>query len=244
MRAAHPHRGQPRARADVRARAAQRHRAAVRVGRGVAPRLPVHAAAGFSRHLLPGHVGADHRAGFLRSRLGVSRSARMPTMCATSRCSSTRRATRRAASRSRPWWTACRARSPRRRRELGISASLIMCFLRHLDEDDAQRTLDSALAHRDRIIGVGLDSSERGHPPAKFARVFAPRPRGRLSSVRPCRRGGAAGLCVGGDRPARRRPRRSRQPFARGRRAGGAARARPQAADRLPAVEPAAARGA
>ena len=61
----------------------------------------------------------------------------------------------------------------RARRELGVSASLIMCFLRHLDEDDAQRTLDSALAHRDKIIGVGLDSSERGHPPAKFARVFA-----------------------------------------------------------------------
>ena len=59
------------------------------------------------------------------------------------------------------------------RRKLGISASLIMCFLRHLDEDDAQRTLDSALAHRHKIIGVGLDSSELGHPPAKFARVFA-----------------------------------------------------------------------
>ena len=59
------------------------------------------------------------------------------------------------------------------RRELGVSGSLIMCFLRHLDEDDAQRTLDAALAHRDKIIGVGLDSSERGHPPAKFARVFA-----------------------------------------------------------------------
>src|SRR5207342_3066641 len=47
----------------------------------------------------------------------------------------------------------------RARRELGVSASLIMCFLRHLDEDDAQRTLDFALAHRDKIIGVGLDSS-------------------------------------------------------------------------------------
>jgi adenine deaminase len=58
-------------------------------------------------------------------------------------------------------------------RELGISGSLIMCFLRHLDEDDAQRTLDAALAHRARIMGVGLDSSERGHPPSKFARVFA-----------------------------------------------------------------------
>ncbi|MDC7785725.1 adenosine deaminase [Rhodoplanes sp. TEM] len=54
----------------------------------------------------------------------------------------------------------------------GIRASLIMCFLRHLDEADAQRTLDAALAHRDRIVGVGLDSSEKGHPPEKFAHVF------------------------------------------------------------------------
>src|SRR5947207_6148955 len=56
--------------------------------------------------------------------------------------------------------------------ELGISASLIMCFLRHLDEEDAHRTLDAALAHRSKIMGVGLDSSELGHPPAKFAQVF------------------------------------------------------------------------
>jgi adenosine deaminase len=59
------------------------------------------------------------------------------------------------------------------RSELGISGSLIMCFLRHLDEDDAQRTLDSALEHRALVMGVGLDSSERGHPPSKFARVYA-----------------------------------------------------------------------
>jgi adenine deaminase len=58
------------------------------------------------------------------------------------------------------------------RAELGIGASLIMCFLRHLDEADAQSTLDLALAHRHKIIGVGLDSSEAGHPPEKFARVF------------------------------------------------------------------------
>jgi adenosine deaminase len=58
------------------------------------------------------------------------------------------------------------------RDELGISASLIMCFLRHLDEADAQRTLDSALLHRSKIMGVGLDSSEAGHPPAKFRHVF------------------------------------------------------------------------
>ncbi len=56
--------------------------------------------------------------------------------------------------------------------ELGISASLIMCFLRHLDEDDAHITLDAALAHRSKIMGVGLDSSELGHPPAKFTKVF------------------------------------------------------------------------
>jgi adenine deaminase len=58
------------------------------------------------------------------------------------------------------------------RRELGVQASLIMCFLRHLDEADAERTLDSALAFKDRIVGVGLDSSELGHPPGKFKRVF------------------------------------------------------------------------
>ena len=58
-------------------------------------------------------------------------------------------------------------------RELGVDASLIMCFLRHLDEADAERTLDLALAFRDKIVGVGLDSSEQGHPPSKFARVFA-----------------------------------------------------------------------
>lgn len=55
---------------------------------------------------------------------------------------------------------------------LGIEASLIMCFLRHLDETDAQRTLDQALEYRDMFIGVGLDSSEVGHPPAKFRNVF------------------------------------------------------------------------
>ena len=58
-------------------------------------------------------------------------------------------------------------------RELGVSGLLIMCFLRHLSEEAAFQTLEQALPHRDRFIGVGLDSSERGHPPEKFARVFA-----------------------------------------------------------------------
>jgi len=58
-------------------------------------------------------------------------------------------------------------------RKLGISAFLIMCFLRHLSEEDAFATVEQALRYRDRIVGVGLDSSELGHPPSKFARVFA-----------------------------------------------------------------------
>ncbi len=53
-----------------------------------------------------------------------------------------------------------------------ISATLIMCFLRHLSEEEALATLDEALPYRDKFIGVGLDSSEVGHPPEKFARVF------------------------------------------------------------------------
>lgn len=61
----------------------------------------------------------------------------------------------------------------RARRELGLSSALILCFLRHLSEEEAFATLEEALPFRDRFIGVGLDSSERGHPPEKFARVFA-----------------------------------------------------------------------
>jgi adenosine deaminase len=57
--------------------------------------------------------------------------------------------------------------------ELGISARLILCFLRHLSEEDAFATLEQALPYREHFIGVGLDSSERDHPPQKFARVFA-----------------------------------------------------------------------
>ena len=57
-------------------------------------------------------------------------------------------------------------------RQLGVRASLIMCFLRHLDEADAEQTLDSALAFKDKIVGIGLDSSETGNPPSKFKHVF------------------------------------------------------------------------
>ncbi|MEB3767888.1 adenosine deaminase [Acinetobacter sp. MD2] len=57
--------------------------------------------------------------------------------------------------------------------KLGISSELIMCFLRHLTEEAAFKTLEQALPYKDVIVGVGLDSSELGHPPSKFERVFA-----------------------------------------------------------------------
>jgi adenosine deaminase len=59
------------------------------------------------------------------------------------------------------------------RTKLGMDAQLIMCFLRHLSEDEAFDTLEQAMPFRDMIVGVGLDSSEVGHPPEKFVRVFA-----------------------------------------------------------------------
>ncbi|MBT8767977.1 adenosine deaminase [Metapseudomonas boanensis] len=58
------------------------------------------------------------------------------------------------------------------REQLGISSGLILSFLRHLSEEEAQKTLDQALPFRDAFIAVGLDSSEKGHPPSKFQRVF------------------------------------------------------------------------
>lgn len=64
-------------------------------------------------------------------------------------------------------------RACRDARKIGVDAELILCFLRHLSEEEAFDTLEQALPFRDRFIGVGLDSSEVGHPPEKFARVFA-----------------------------------------------------------------------
>jgi adenosine deaminase len=58
-------------------------------------------------------------------------------------------------------------------RRFGMTASLILCFLRHLSEEDAFECLEQALPLRDKLVGIGLASSEMGHPPEKFARVFA-----------------------------------------------------------------------
>lgn len=57
-------------------------------------------------------------------------------------------------------------------REFGMSSRLILCFLRHLSEEAAMQTLDAALPYQEHFVAVGLDSSEKGHPPSKFARVF------------------------------------------------------------------------
>ena len=56
--------------------------------------------------------------------------------------------------------------------QLGISSKLILCFLRHLSAEAAMHTLEQALPYREHIIAVGLDSSEKGHPPEKFQAVF------------------------------------------------------------------------
>ena len=58
-------------------------------------------------------------------------------------------------------------------KEFGITSKLILSFLRHLSEEEAFKTFKQAGPYLDRFVGVGLDSSEKGHPPSKFARVFA-----------------------------------------------------------------------
>ena len=57
-------------------------------------------------------------------------------------------------------------------KEFGLSFKIIMCFLRHLNEEECFNILDKALAHKDKIFGVGLDSSEMGNPPKKFEKLF------------------------------------------------------------------------
>ena len=57
-------------------------------------------------------------------------------------------------------------------KEFGLTSEIIMCFLRHLDEASGFEILDMALSHKDKIIGVGIDSSEIGNPPRKFEKLF------------------------------------------------------------------------
>jgi adenosine deaminase len=75
-------------------------------------------------------------------------------------------------------------------RRYGMTSELILCFLRHLSEEDAFATLDAALPFRTEFIGVGLDSGERGNPPSKFQRVFA---KARSLGLRPVAHAGEEG---------------------------------------------------
>lgn len=75
-------------------------------------------------------------------------------------------------------------------RRYGMTSELILCFLRHLSEEDAFATLDAALPFRSEFVGVGLDSGERGNPPAKFERVFA---KARALGLRPVAHAGEEG---------------------------------------------------
>ena len=74
-------------------------------------------------------------------------------------------------------------------RESGVTCLLILCFLRHLSADEAMRTLEEALPHKHRIAAIGLDSSECGHPPSKFAGGVRARPQRRPVSRGSCGRG-------------------------------------------------------
>ena len=125
----------------------------------------------------------------------------------------------------------------RAQREFGITSKLIMCFLRHLSEEQAFDTLREACRCKEHIFGVGLDSTENGNPPSKFARVFAAR--GRRASCRspmPARKGPPAYVCEAID-ILQGRAHRPRQPRAGGSRAGRPDRARADPADGLPAVQ-------
>ncbi len=75
-------------------------------------------------------------------------------------------------------------------RELGVTSLLIPCFLRHLSEEEAERTLDELLPLREELAGVGLDSGERDNPPSRFARVFA---RARAAGLRAVAHAGEEG---------------------------------------------------
>ena len=123
------------------------------------------------------------------------------------------------------------------RSELGISALLILCFLRHLPASEAMTTLEEAMPFLDRIAGVGLDSSEAGYPPQDFAEVYA---RARAEGLRAVAHAGEEGppeYVRQGARLARRRTHRPRRAQRGGPGAPRATGPRRRAAHDVPAVE-------
>jgi hypothetical protein len=156
----------------------------------------------------------------------------------TPRCSSTRRPTPRAAWPWTPWSMACTAPAPTPPCKAGRQRALILCFLRHLSEREAFETLEQALPLRDKFIGVGLDSSELGHPPEKFARVFARCRELGLHLVAHAGEEGPARLHLDGAGCAEGRAHRPRRAGGARRCADAATGPRPRAAHGVPAVQP------
>ena len=88
------------------------------------------------------------------------------------------------------------------REKLGITSELILCFLRHLSPEEALETLKLAAPFKDEILGVGLDSSEKGRPPIIIHRSIQKSRTGRLSPRRPCRGRRSGGIRLGSTGPA------------------------------------------
>ena len=125
----------------------------------------------FPRPLLPGHVGAAAGGRFLRPRDGYFRKVAGQNVRYVEFFFDPQGHTARGVAFETVLNGLTRAQSDAEA-QLGVRSRMIMCILRHLDEADAERTLDMALPYKDKIIGIGLDSSEVGHPPAKFKNVF------------------------------------------------------------------------
>ena len=191
MRAAHSYRGQPGAGADVRIGAPQRHPSAVSVG-GRAACMPIGSETCriFSTSTIKGMSVLITEQDFYDLAWAYLERAHADNVRHVEMFFDPQGHT----SRGIPFATVIEGLHRAivdAGRKLGVQASLIMCFLRHLDEADAEKTLDSALAFKDRIVGVGLDSSEAGTSAEQIQARVRPRAGCGLLSVGPCRRGRA-----------------------------------------------------
>ena len=206
--------------------------------RGAARGLRLHRPAELPRHLLRRRQRAAERAGLLRHGDGLLRARRGRQRACTPRSSSTRRRTPRAACRcGTVIGGLARACAARAGASSASSSALILCFLRHLSEDEAFATLDAGAAVS-RALHRRRPRQQRARPSAGEvrARVRA-LPRARPAPRRARRRGGAAGLHRERARRAAGRAHRPRRALRRGPGAGAAAGARAHAADGVPAVE-------
>ena len=241
-RAARAHRGDARAGAGVRAGGAQQGRAALRRRGGAASRLPLQ-----GPPVVPGHLLRQLRRAPRPSR--TSTTSRTPTCprrpgraCATPRSSSTRRRTPSAASPSRPAAWGSAARSIDGAAELGISSGLILCFLRDRSEEAALRHAGGSPALRRAPAGRRPRLRRGGQPSRRISRRLPAGPGDGPPGRRARRRGGSAGVHLGGAGRARGAAHRPRRAVPGGRSARGAAGGGAGPADRVPVLEREAAR--